>query len=321
MGLICTAFHQPEDDRFYHSERPTITFSSNTLKRKQKSVLVNVKIDEVKPQWKLNSSLGTAIACDGECPYMENITIWRFLKAIEIHNPRKIVLNDITITNCSYGVVIRSLADNLKTLQNYGNVNSLFRSERITIRGCHLAIGIFNHSYKAIDLRDINITRCGVGIAVKGLTLNYTLQQTVTKNSSSIASFHLEGIRISKCNTGVYLYSMSLTSVVELQHVGLVDCLYGLYVRKTMLSEVKTATMSIQNGVTGIIIEDVPTSEVLKQSNLCSGGYQNVTFPVEVNIHALLSGNRCAQVGVSDITVVFKRGIERVLCLTHQCDK
>lgn len=260
--------------------------------KKQESSLVNVKID--KQHWMLNSSSGIAVVCDELCPYMENITISSFFKAIEIHNNQihhHILLNDIVIKNCSYGINVVDSNNLTNQFERNGSTSTLFRLRRIKVHGCHLAIGIFNQSYNAIRLQDIDITECNFGIVAQSFTADELPQQSVSENRTSIALFYIQGIHVYKCKTGIYLNTVS-TTAFNLQHIDTVDCLYGIVLKKTEVNEVKMEAILLHAGIIGILIENFPTA--MKQITFNCRGTTHVTSPIQVNVYSYYSG--CRQV-------------------------
>ena len=129
----------------------------------------NVRIHVVQQNQEENSSISKfsiskAIVCDGGCPYVTNLNITGFAAALEIHNYGDILLRNIKIMNCFYGVVANSTG--IKALSKSYNGTDIFRLEKITVNNSHVGVMLENHYSLPIDLREIAITNCYSGVFV-----------------------------------------------------------------------------------------------------------------------------------------------------------
>jgi hypothetical protein len=135
--------------------------------------LKNVRIHAVQQYQAKNSSskfsISKAIVCDGGCPYVTNLNVTGFAAALEIHNYGDILLRNIKIMNCFYGVVALNNevnSTNIKALSKSYNDTDIFRLEKITINNSHVGVVLENHYSFPIDLREIAITNCYSGVFV-----------------------------------------------------------------------------------------------------------------------------------------------------------
>ena len=133
----------------------------------------NVRIHAVQQYQAKNSSskfsISKAIVCDGGCPYVTNLNVTGFAAALEIHNYGDILLRNIKIMNCFYGVVALNNevnSTNIKALSKSYNDTDIFRLEKITINNSHVGVVLENHYSFPIDLREIAITNCYSGVFV-----------------------------------------------------------------------------------------------------------------------------------------------------------
>ncbi len=141
---------------------------------KGNSSLKNVRILAVQQYQAENSSLfkfsfSKAIVCDGECPHVRNLTITGFAVALEIRNYGEILLRNIKIMNCFYGVMALNNELNgtiIKALSKRYQDTDIFRLENITVNNSHVGVSLQNHYSFPIELKEIVITNSDFGVFV-----------------------------------------------------------------------------------------------------------------------------------------------------------
>ena len=132
----------------------------------------NVRIHAVQQYQAENSSkvsFSSAIVCDGECPYVRTVNITGFAAAFEIRNYREILLRNIKIMNCFYGVVALNTEVNstiIKALSKSYQDTDIFRLENITVNNSHVGVLLENHYSFPIELKEIVITNSNFGVHV-----------------------------------------------------------------------------------------------------------------------------------------------------------
>ncbi|CAB4040049.1 Hypothetical predicted protein, partial [Paramuricea clavata] len=162
VGLKCTGTRLNQN--LHNISRSLLHFVG-----KGKSSLKNVRIHAVQQYQAENLSLSKfstskAIVCDGRCPHVTNLNITGFAAAIEIHKYGDILLRNIKIMNCFYGVVAKSTG--IKALSKSYNGTDIFRLEKITVNNSHVGVMLESHYSLPIDLRKIAITNCYSGMFV-----------------------------------------------------------------------------------------------------------------------------------------------------------
>ena len=141
---------------------------------KGNSSLKNVRILAVQQYQAENSSLfkfsfSKAIVCDGECPRVRNLNITGFAVALEIRNYGEILLRNIKIMNCFYGVMALNNELNgtiIKALSKRYQDTDIFRLENITVNNSHVGVFLQNHYSFPIELKEIVITNSDFGVFV-----------------------------------------------------------------------------------------------------------------------------------------------------------
>ena len=167
VGLICTG-------ALWNLERRNITGSLIQFFGDGKSSLTNVRVRSIRQYGAGNSTpsefpSSSAILCDGGCPYVTNLNITDFGVALTILNHTDILLRNIKILNCTYGIVAlnnRANSNSNKTLSKSHEASDMFRLEKITVNNSYLGVLVQNHSTFPIELKKINITNCNFGVSI-----------------------------------------------------------------------------------------------------------------------------------------------------------
>ena len=168
VGLICTG-------ALWNLERRNVTGSLIQFFGDGKSSLTNVRVRAVQQYQTGNLTLSefpssSAILCDGGCPYVTNLNITDFGVALTIRNHTDILLRNIKILNCIYGVVAlnnRANSNSNKTLSRGHEARDMFRLEKITVNNSYWGVLVQNHStFFPIELKTITITNCNFGVSI-----------------------------------------------------------------------------------------------------------------------------------------------------------
>ena len=132
----------------------------------------NVKIHAVQ-QYQAESvssstfTLARAIVCNGRCPDVENLNITGFAAAFEICNYGDVVVRNVRVMNCFYGVVAFNNEENVISIKARAKrFQNIFRLENITVNSSHVAVWLENHYYFPIKLKEIVITNTILGIHI-----------------------------------------------------------------------------------------------------------------------------------------------------------
>ena len=167
VGLICTG-------ALWNLEHHNIAGSLIQFFGDGKSSLTNVRVRTVQQYQAGNSTpsefpSSSAILCDGGCPYVTNLNITDFGVALTIRNNTDILLRNIKILNCTYGIVAlnnRANSNSNKTLSKSHEARDMFRFEKITVNNSYLGVLVQNHSTFPIELKKITITNCNSGVSI-----------------------------------------------------------------------------------------------------------------------------------------------------------
>ena len=167
VGLRCTGTRLNYGR--YEFSRSLIDFSG-----KRKSSLINVRI-HVLPEHRFlaeNSSLSwfgnsTAIVCDSECPYVTNLNISGFALAVEIRNNGNILLSNMKITNCFYGVLaLRNKVNSFMENDQLGRYKGIVRLEKIVVNNTAAGILLADNSSLRIEMEEIAIINCHFAVSI-----------------------------------------------------------------------------------------------------------------------------------------------------------
>jgi hypothetical protein len=137
-----------------------------------KSSLKNVRIRAEQGYQAENVSLSTfafsrAIVCDGGCPKVTNLNITGFALAFAIRNYGDVLVGNIKIMNCFYGVVAFNDEKNITSIKARSKrFQDIFRLENITVNNSHVAVLLRNHFSLPIELKKIVITNTILGVHI-----------------------------------------------------------------------------------------------------------------------------------------------------------
>ncbi|XP_028418433.1 protein bark beetle-like [Dendronephthya gigantea] len=169
VGLICTGPN-------FKLETSNLSRSIFHFAGKERSCLINVRIHVLKEDRFLeeNSSLRKftsfkAIVCDGECPYLKNADISGFALAIEIRTYGiDILLGDIKITDCLYGVVATNnkINSSVKNDLKYNKDMEILRFRNFTVINSTAGVLLIDYSSFNIELEEFTITGCHTGVEI-----------------------------------------------------------------------------------------------------------------------------------------------------------
>ena len=128
-----------------------------------KSSLTNIRVRSIQQYQAGNSApsefpSSSAIICDGGCPYVTNLNITDFGVALTIRNHTDILLRNMKILNCIYGIVAlnnRANSNSDKTLSGGHEARDMFRFEKITVNNSYLGVLVQNHSTFPIELKKL----------------------------------------------------------------------------------------------------------------------------------------------------------------------
>ena len=137
-----------------------------------KSSLKNVKIHAVQQHnsetvSSLTFAFSRAIVCNGRCPDVKNLNITGFATAFEIRNYGDVLVENIKVMNCIYGVVAFNNEENSTSIKARSQrFQDIFRLENITINNSHVAVLLENHYSFPIELNEIVITNTIFGVHI-----------------------------------------------------------------------------------------------------------------------------------------------------------
>lgn len=267
VGLICTGV-------FWNLERRNITGSLLQFFGEGKSSLTNVRIRAVQQYQAVNSTpseflSSSAILCDGGCPYVTNVNISDFDAALTIRDHADILLRNIKILNCFYGIVAlnhRANSTSNKTFSKSHVAKDMFRLEKITVNNSYW--GVLVHPTFPIQLKDITITHCSNGVFI-----SKTMFTTVPNHS---------------------------TFPIQLRDITITNCNSGVFISKTMFTKVKISGLTLDTGVNAITIRTTPGH--FEHVDLCGSGNNstyNASFPVEITheSYSYYGRSPCSMVG------------------------
>jgi hypothetical protein len=137
-----------------------------------KSSLKNVRIRAEQGYQAENVSLSTfafsrAIVCDGGCPKVTNLNITGFALAFAIRNYGDVLVGNMKIMDCFYGVVAFNDEKNITSIKARSKrFRDIFRLENITVNNSHVAVLLRNHFSLPIELKKIVITNTAYGVHI-----------------------------------------------------------------------------------------------------------------------------------------------------------
>ena len=137
-----------------------------------KSSLKNVNIQALQQYQAENVSSSTfalsrAIVCNGRCPDVKNLNITGFAVAFEIHNYGDVLVGNINVMNCFYGVVAFNNEENNTSIKARSQrFQDKFGLENITVNNSHVAVLLYNHHSIPIELKEIVITNTIFGVHI-----------------------------------------------------------------------------------------------------------------------------------------------------------
>ena len=132
----------------------------------------NVKIHGVQQYQAENVSSSTvafsrAIVCNGRCPDVKNLNITGFAAAFEIPNYGDVLVGNIKVMNCIYGVVAFNNEENSTSIKARSQrFQDTFRLENITVNNSQVAILLENHHSFPIEMKEIVITNTIFGVHI-----------------------------------------------------------------------------------------------------------------------------------------------------------
>ena len=164
VGLRCTGKRLPTHRNVSRSVLHFVGAGKSSLK--------DVKIHAVHQYQAENVSSSTfafsrAIVCNGRCPDVKNLNITGFAAAFEIRNYGGLLVGNIKVMNCFYGVVAFNNEENSTSIKARSQrFQDTFHLENITVNNSHVAVLFQNHYSFPIELKEIVITNTLYGIHI-----------------------------------------------------------------------------------------------------------------------------------------------------------
>ena len=157
-----------------------------------KSSLKNIKIHAVHQYQAENVSSSTfafsrAIVCDVRCPDVKNLNITGFAAAFEIRNYGDVLLGNINVMNCLYGVVAFNNEEKSTSIKaRPKRFQDIFRLESITVNNTQVAVLLENHYSFPIELKEIVMTNTILGIHIsKSMFTKVTMSDLIFDTGSN----------------------------------------------------------------------------------------------------------------------------------------
>ena len=138
----------------------------------EKSSLNNVRIHAVRQYQTKNVSSSTfvfsrAIVCDVRCPDVKNLNITGFAAAFVIRNYGNVLVGNMKVMNCFYGIVALNNEENSTSIKARSKrFQEIFRLENINVNNSHVAVLLKNHHSFPIELKEIVITNTIFGVYI-----------------------------------------------------------------------------------------------------------------------------------------------------------